>query len=89
MKRTWTVRFESRNNIACFVRTHFFKNGISGAVDDREGTQPIAEASAAEKDMLLCPKGMRAHAPELAPMVRLRHNNALIRQHTQYMCDMK
>ena len=29
MKRTWTVRFDNRNKIACFVRTHFFKNGIS------------------------------------------------------------
>jgi hypothetical protein len=76
MKRTWTVRFERRNNIACFVRTHFFKNGISGA-DEREGAQPIADASAAEKNTLLCPKGMRAHAPELAPTVEIRHNTAM------------
>ena len=30
IKRTWTVRFDNRNRIACFVRTHFFRKGISG-----------------------------------------------------------
>ena len=71
-KRTWTVRFDSRNNMAWRVRTHFFKKGILGSGStspgpDGELQHPICIASLDLKVVLLAPKGIDAFAPRLAP----------------------
>ena len=72
-KRTWTVRFDNRNRIACRVRTHFFRNGILGfsSADPGPGgeeQQPMCMASVGLRNVLEGPKGMALLAPREAPV---------------------